>query len=345
MRQRLFNDFLNGIVKTALWFYFSEIKVKGKWKDYKDDPIIIIANHQNALLDPLLIATFINLKPHFLSRASVFKNPIIAKILAFIRMVPVFRIRDGFGSIHGNKSSFSFCEKVLKNQGKILVFPEGNHSLKRQVRPLSKGFTRIVSEALHNDPEMDLKILPIGINYQAHQKSGSKVLLDIGEPISAKQYIGQERILLKKVEKELQSLTLHLPEETYNESLKMILRSNTDITACRWGVESSLLASVADAKKGHHPKWKNWFFKAMHFPLWIIWKSLKPKIIDTVFYGTFKFCLGLVVAPIYYLSVFYFIYTFTSLSTAIICILLMLLSLKFNRNWYNQTEKDLIKKR
>jgi len=341
MWQKLINNFLNRLVKTALWFYFSEIKVKGKWKDYKDVPIIIVANHQNALLDPLLIATFIHLKPYFLSRASVFKNPIIAKILAFIRMVPVFRIRDGFGSIPGNKSSFSFCETVLKNQGKILVFPEGNHSLRRQVRPLSKGFTRIVSVALQNDPEMDLKILPIGINYQAHQKSGSKVLLDIGEPISAKQYIGQEKTLLRKVEKQLQSLTLHLPEDNYNNALKMLLRSNKDITTCRWENETTPLSAVDESKKSH-PKWKNWLFKTLHFPLWLLWRSIKPKIKDTVFYGTVKFCLGLVGTPIYYLFVFCFIYSFTPLSTALICIFLMLLGLKINRNWYNQNEEGLI---
>lgn len=341
MWQRLINNFLNRLVKTALWFYFSEIKVKGKWKDYKDVPIIIVANHQNALLDPLLIATFINLKPYILSRASVFKNPIIAKILAFIRMVPVFRIRDGFGSIPGNKTSFSFCETVLKNQGKILVFPEGNHSLRRQVRPLSKGFTRIVSVALLNDPEMDLKILPIGINYQAHQKSGSKVLLDIGEPISAKQYIGQEKTLLRKVEKQLQSLTLHLPEDNYNNVLKTLLRSNEDITTCRWENKTSTLSAVDESKKSH-PKWKNWLFKTLHFPLWLLWRSIKPNIKDTVFYGTVKFCLGLVGTPIYYLFVFCFIYSFTLLSTALICIFLMLLGLKINRNWYNQNEEGLI---
>jgi len=341
MWQRLINNFLNRLVKTALWFYFSEIKVKGKWKDYKDVPIIIVANHQNALLDPLLIATFINLKPYFLSRASVFKNPIIAKIMAFIRMVPVFRIRDGFGSISGNKTSFSFCETVLKNQGKILVFPEGSHSLRRQVRPLSKGFTRIVSVALLNDPEMDLKILPIGINYQAHQKSGSKVLLDIGEPISAKQYIGQEKTLLRKVEKQLQSLTLHLPEDNYNNALKTLLRSNKDITTCRWENKTSTLSAVDKSKKSH-PKWKNWLFKTLHFPLWLLWRSIKPNIKDTVFYGTVKFCLGLVGTPIYCLFVFCFIYSFTPLSTALICIFLMLLGLKINRNWYNQNEEGLI---
>ncbi|WP_339924325.1 1-acyl-sn-glycerol-3-phosphate acyltransferase [uncultured Cyclobacterium sp.] len=343
MRQKLFNDFLNRFVKTALWFYFAEIKVNGKWKDLKDVPIIIVANHQNALLDPLLIATYINLKPHFLSRASVFKNPIIAKILAFIRMVPVYRIRDGFGSIPGNKASFSYCEKVLKNQGKVLIFPEGKHSLKRQVRPLSKGFTRIISEALRNEPEMDLRILPIGINYQAHQKSGSKVLIDVGEPIPAKQYTGQERILLEKVEKELQSLTLHLPEDNYDESLKMLLQSNKDIRSYRWKAETSSIGP-AIASEYNHTKWRNWVFKALHFPLWLIWKFLKPKINDTVFYGTVKFCLGIVTAPIYYLSVFYGIYSFTSLSFALICILLMFLSIKLNRNWYNQTEEELIKK-
>ena len=341
MWQKLFNNLLNRWVKIALWFYFSKIEVKGKWKPYKNSPIVIVSNHQNALLDPLLIATYIDLKPHFLSRASVFKNPIIARILTFIRMVPVYRIRDGFGSIQGNKSSFSFCESVLQKQGKILLFPEGNHSLKRQVRPLSKGFTRIVAGALMQDPEMDLKILPIGLNFQAHQKSGTKVLLEVGEPIAAKEYMGQEKALVRKVQKELQKLTLHLPEDNYENALIKLLRTDTDLTTSRTDSESTTSKPVGRQKKAH-PKWKNRLFKAMHLPLWLVWAWIKPKIKDTVFYGTIKFCLGLVATPIYYLLVFILIYSFASLNTAIVCILLMLLSLKINRNWYNEGEEALI---
>tara|TARA_R110002074_G_scaffold373692_2_gene549896 strand:- start:434 stop:1453 length:1020 start_codon:yes stop_codon:yes gene_type:complete len=338
MWQRLFNTLLNRLVKTALWFYFSEIEVVGNWKSLKDKPTLIISNHQNALLDALLIATYIDLKPYFLARASVFKNPLIAKILAFIRMVPVYRIRDGFGTITGNNKSFALCRSILKGNGKILIFPEGNHSLKRQVRPLSKGFTRIVTATLKDDPSFNLNILPIGINYQAHQKSGSKVLLEIGAPIPAKKYLGEERKLVNTSKEKLKSLTLHLPEKNYNDSIKHILQSGLDITKVR-GQER--LNSKVKLKSGY--RWKNRLFKTFHFPLWLIWKWIKLKVKDRVFYGTIKFCIGLVGIPLYYLGLFILFSKFLSTTIAFLVILLLLLVLKINRNYYNINEEKLIK--
>jgi 1-acyl-sn-glycerol-3-phosphate acyltransferase len=343
MWQHLFNDFLNRWVKIALWFYFSEIKIRGDWKAYRNKPVLIIANHQNALLDPLLIATQIGLKPYFLARASVFKNPFIAKILAFIRMVPVYRIRDGFGSISGNKSSFSICESVLINGGKILLFPEGNHSLKRRIRPLSKGFTRIVNGALHLDQGMDLIILPVGINYQAHQKSGSRVLLDIGEPIAAKEYKNRDKVLVKKVEDALKNLSLHLPEANYDDAIKNILQSDTDITLSRGEMEYSGLTPGKKGQKSYSSQ-RNKLLIVSHLPIWLIWKGIQPKITDSVFYGTVKFCLGLVGIPPYYLMVFGLLYHFWGIEIALSGILMLLSILKINRNNYNHHEWQLFRK-
>lgn len=338
MWQRLFNTLLKRLVKTALWFYFSDIEVLGNWNTYKDRPIIIIANHQNALLDALLIATFIDLKPYFLARASVFKNPLVAKILAFIRMIPVYRIRDGFGTISGNNNSFAFCKSILKNNGSILIFPEGNHSLKRRLRPLSKGFTRIVTATLEDDPFFDLIILPIGISYQAHQKSGTKALLEIGTPIAAKAYYGKEKDLVKQSRKALESLTLHLPEENYDNSLKQMLLSGADITRCR---EKTVMEPNKKLKPTQN--WKNRLFKVFHFPLWLVWKWIALKVEDPVFYGTIKFCIGLVGIPLYYLALLILIAKLFSPAIALICILLLLLVLKMNSNHYNIDEEKLIK--
>ncbi|GAB3021241.1 hypothetical protein GCM10027284_45850 [Cyclobacterium sediminis] len=338
MWQRLFNSLLKRLVKTALWFYFSEIEVVGNWKPYKHRPTLIIANHQNALLDALLIATLIDLKPYFLARASVFKNPLIAKILAFMRMVPVYRIRDGFGTISGNNKSFALCKSILKKNGKILIFPEGNHSLKRRIRPLSKGFTRIVAATLADDPSFDLIILPIGLSYQAHQKSGSKALLEIGAPISAKDYFGEERKLVKQSKKALECLSLHLPEENYDNSIKQIIQSDVDITKCRG---NTVMNSNEELKPAS--KWKNGLFKILHLPLWLVWKWIERKVEDPVFYGTIKFCIGLVGIPLYYLGLLIVFSKLFSTALALICILILSLVLKMNSNHYNIDEEKLIK--
>jgi 1-acyl-sn-glycerol-3-phosphate acyltransferase len=71
----------------------------------------------------------------------VFKKPLVAKILDSLQMLPVYRIRDGWGNLTNNTAVFERCSKLLKTGECIVIFPEGNHNLKRTVRPLSKRFT------------------------------------------------------------------------------------------------------------------------------------------------------------------------------------------------------------
>ena len=81
-------------------------------------------------------------------------------------MIPIYRIRDGRESLKNNQAVFDLCSDLLQQKEAILMFPEANHNLKRRVRPLSKGFTRILFNTLLQAPETDIQIVPVGINYK-----------------------------------------------------------------------------------------------------------------------------------------------------------------------------------
>ena len=136
--QYIVNEFLRILVKISLKGYFKKIIIEGKENIPKNTPILLVANHQNALIDPLLLATHTGLKPYFLTRASVFKKSFVAKLLNFIYMLPVYRVRDGFSTIQQNQGTFDQTYEVLQRNGAVIIFAEGSHSLKRNLRPLSK---------------------------------------------------------------------------------------------------------------------------------------------------------------------------------------------------------------
>lgn len=70
-----------------------------------------------------------------------------------------------------------------------MIFAEANHNLKRRIRPLNKGFTRIAFGAEDTyDWNLDLQIVPVGINYARHRKAGNTVQINYGEPIPVKKY-------------------------------------------------------------------------------------------------------------------------------------------------------------
>jgi len=293
------------LVKVALYFYYSKIQVIGKENLPKNKAILIVANHQNALIDPILIATQLNLKPYFLTRASIFKNPIVAKLLDFIRMIPVFRVRDGIENMAKNQETFDRSTQILSNKKSILIFGEGNHSLQRNLRPLRKGFARIVVKTLENDPDLDLVILPVGINYSNHKKSGSKVCLIIGKPFSPKDHFPNHGLLVQATHAALKPLVTHIPEENYQEDLDRLIDNGIDLTDPT-SVENFLSLRGRENKIAKNAISKPYLFnkvmKVFHFPIFWVWLAVAQKIKDPAFTSTFKFVIGMVALPIWYSS-------------------------------------------
>ena len=151
-------------IKLGFFFYFKKIRVIGLENIPEGKPVFFLPNHQNALIDPLLISTSINGFASYLTRANVFKKPLIAKLLRFFGLLPIYRMRDGYGSLGRNQAIFDQCMSLFENNDKLLAFPEGNHNMQRRVRKLSKGFTRIVFQALEENPDTKLQLIPIGLN-------------------------------------------------------------------------------------------------------------------------------------------------------------------------------------
>lgn len=177
------------IVGNGLKFFYKEIKAVGKEHIPKDKPVLYIPNHQNSFMDALHVAVTTKPVIYFLTRAQAFNPDIVGKFLWSINMMPVYRVRDGFSSIQKNNEIFELCISYLKNKDTILIFAEANHNLKRRIRPLSKGFTRIAFGAEEKyDWELDLQIVPVGVNYSRHRKAGNTVQVNYGKPIPVKTY-------------------------------------------------------------------------------------------------------------------------------------------------------------
>ena len=298
----LFNEVLRIWVKWGLSLFFSRVEVSGINRIPKNTPLIIVANHQNALLDPLLIATMTGLKPYFLARADLFKNRLIASLLSIIQLIPVFRIRDGISSISGNKESFSQCERLLAKNQVILIFPEGNHSLRRNVRPLSKGFTRIAFGAMEKDPSLPLSILPVGISYESHQTVGAAVRIEIGKPILASSYNNDSRGLTEAAYNALCELSVHIQESDYEEILNSLKANYVPLTSPKKVRDflSGRRSTHAPTTNSNRFQRLRWVPLWLHWPLWLLWIGFRRNIKDPVFYGTFKFLIGLVGCPLYY---------------------------------------------
>ena len=180
----LWYQLLKRWIKTALLIFYSRIRVVNKKGVPNNGPLIIVANHQNTLLDPLLLACFIPRTFFFLLRASFFSSKFGRAMANSMNMMPIYRKRDGGNIAEKNEVVFNRCVALLNQQKTILIFPEGSHLGRWTLRPFQKGFARIAQAYLSQPDVQPLQILPIGLNYFDLSAAKNKVIIKVGKTIS-----------------------------------------------------------------------------------------------------------------------------------------------------------------
>lgn len=189
MKTHLFYKLLKYSGRIGLRLFFGNLTIMGKEGLPKDGALFFAPNHQGAFMDAVLTAVFPSQSIHFLTRADIF-NKRSLPWLRSLNMMPIYRIRDGYGSLSQNDAVFETCFKILTEQENILVFPEGNHSPEFYLRPLSKGTARLALDARQAvDPKVKIYIVPTGLNYFSHRRPLSRFILHYGKPIDLDDYM------------------------------------------------------------------------------------------------------------------------------------------------------------
>lgn len=231
--------------------YFSEITIKGLEHIPKEEPVILAPNHQNALLDALAMLTLPPFEQPkvFLARSDLFKLPeSIVGFLKFAKIMPAFRIRDGYENLAKNQASFATADEALLNNAAMCVMPEGNQELERKIRPLVKGIFRIAFGAQEKMPKgKSVHIIPVGMDYGDYIYPGAHLIINIGEPIKVADFMDRYQdnqakglnVIKDKLYQSLKDLTLDLASDNYYESF------NIAVEACQ--PESLLLLNLEDS--------------------------------------------------------------------------------------------------
>lgn len=169
--------------------YYRRFKVINREKVPKNSPVIFAINHQNALMDALALIFAVHSQKVFMARADIFRKKWVARILYFIKILPAYRIRDGFHSVDQNKETFKEVIKVLEHNRHFCILPEGSHYGEKRLRPIQKGAAKIAFLAEEaNDFKLDLSIVPVGLDYSNYYNAGSDLLVTFGDAIPVAGY-------------------------------------------------------------------------------------------------------------------------------------------------------------
>lgn len=224
----------------GLRLFYAGITVEGQEHVPKEGPVILASNHNNAVLDALILGFFSGgRRPGFLTRADVFKRPLLRKFFTALRMIPVYRVRDNVDIKTANNATFDQVAQWLAKGQSAIIFPEGDKGHDFHLLPLKKGTARMAFHALP-DLTQDLYIVPAGITYEQLHTVRKRVIIRYGEPIRVHDYWAAYQqhpdLTLKALTNDLQAaierLMWHVP--------------SADVPLIRWWVDSQRSGAYRD---------------------------------------------------------------------------------------------------
>jgi 1-acyl-sn-glycerol-3-phosphate acyltransferase len=188
---------LRWITGIALHWFYSDIRVMGEENIPPRGPLLIAVNHQNALVDSLIVGWVVPRRIAMTAKATLTENPVIAFLFRMLHVVPLRRISDEARKSNGspvdrsrNREAFSEITNLLARSGAVLIFPEGKSHNELGLEPLKTGLARLALQARDEGAIRGIRILPLGLVFEDKGTPGTVVGARIGESIEVDTWRG-----------------------------------------------------------------------------------------------------------------------------------------------------------
>ena len=185
------------LARLALRWYYRDVEIIGAHRVPVNTPLLIVANHPNAMIDPMLVATAVSRRVTFTGKATLFENPVLRAFLGAIGMVPLRRASDerarrqagGAPDPRRNEDAFRAITAALLQNKAVLIFPEGKSHDEPSIAPLKTGTARMALQA-RGAGVRGLSILPIGFVFENKSQPRTRILVEVGDPIALDEWMG-----------------------------------------------------------------------------------------------------------------------------------------------------------
>ena len=222
------------IVDWCIRGSYRKVEVAGEENIPSQGAQIACPNHCNTLMDALVMLRGYKRLTVFGARADIFRKPLFAKLLTFIRILPMVRQRDGIRNVLQNNKTQEVIVDTLENDVRFCLFPEGTHRTRHSLQVLGKGAMRIALAA--NEKFGDRKpiyLLPVGLEYGDYFRYRSTSLLTYGKPINVTQFLRENSFesepqaieaLRKALSSEMTKVITYIPSDDNYEGKWALVR-------------------------------------------------------------------------------------------------------------------------
>jgi 1-acyl-sn-glycerol-3-phosphate acyltransferase len=180
------------VAQFWLWFLFKAVDVRHPERVPAAGPVLLCVNHPNNFIDSLLVGHAVRRTVHYLATAAMFRNPVMARFLLACGAIPVYRRQDDPDKMDRNLDTFSACFAAFARGRLVAIYPEGTTHAEVRVQRIKTGAARIAL-GYEADHPGELRMIPVGLSFEARKSFRGRVLVSFGEPIRPAAYLGAYR--------------------------------------------------------------------------------------------------------------------------------------------------------
>jgi 1-acyl-sn-glycerol-3-phosphate acyltransferase len=183
--------------------FFGKIQIDGQENIPLQEPVIVAPTHRSrwdAFIIPYALGRLVSGRDlRFMVSANEVKG-IQGWVIRRMGGFPVDTERPQLSSVRHSV-------KLLEQREMLVIFPEGGIFNDYEIHPLKRGTALISLQAQTEQPNKQVKILPVTICYsQPYPKWGTKVKVNIGLPLTVSEYLDKSmRQSSQKLTKTLQA--------------------------------------------------------------------------------------------------------------------------------------------
>ena len=231
----------------ALHWFYSDIRIVGEEKIPASGPLLIAVNHQNALVDSLIVGWLVPRRIAMTAKATLTDNPFIAILFRILHVVPLRRVSDEARKSSGlpvdrsrNAEAFKEILNLLRRNGAVLIFPEGKSHNEAGLEPLKTGLARLALQARDESAIRGLKILPLGLVFEDKGTPSTIVGAHVGEVIEMDSWPDRDHTkLTQEIADRLRAVSEEagLPPQrlSFSKESNDVLRERVIALAAWWG--------------------------------------------------------------------------------------------------------------
>ncbi len=298
--------FLRPYVDWTFRLSYRHFQLVGRENIPTDGAYIYAPNHTNALCDAMAILGIDHQRKVFVARADIFRKPKQAKLLNWLKIMPIKRVRDGLDEVRKNDETINNAVATLREGVPFCILPEGTHRTKHSLLPLSKGIFRIALQA--NDEfgaEKPVYIVPVGLEYGDWFHLWNNLTVNIGKPLNVTEFVqthadlDRPQLILAmrdELTQRMHQTFLWVPDDEDYDTNWERLKANPPAPFDRF-------------KERRVPKWALLLYlvllaplfavsAALTIPLWAMWLYICRKVADPAFHNSVQYVWQTVYYPL-----------------------------------------------